>query len=270
MFIITTALKNLYRQRVRYIICGLFLLGTVSVLACALYYSTAMPVYMQEQKDLYMTHINLKFKKELQWNGNETFDYTVEGFNSDSSMDKYNKPIYVKKDFFEPFSGSEYVDRTVIAYTENVYGVFYDLEDNRQYRNLLYGGTPADIKITSPSHMQGELILTDGELNKQGECLIHRLSAKEYGYKIGDYITYTDIDGKALGKLKISGFFGLINRRISDNTDNFVFWVGSNPFFKNMVSIRRMIITDFDTVYYAYGNDENSSASQNSMSLINI
>lgn len=82
MFIITTALKNLYRHRVRYIICGLFLLGTVSVLAYALYYSICMPVYMQKQKDLYMTHINLKFKKELQWNGNENTISTVTGFNS--------------------------------------------------------------------------------------------------------------------------------------------------------------------------------------------
>ncbi|MDD4774234.1 MAG: ABC transporter permease [Eubacteriales bacterium] len=200
----------------------------------------------------------MKFKKELQWNGNETLDYTVTGFNSDSSMDKYNKPIYVKKDFFKQFSSSEYVDRTVIAYTENVYGVFYDLEDNRQYRNLLYGGTLADINITAPSHMNDRLALTDGELNEQGECLIHRLSAKEYGYKIGDYITYTDIDGNKLGKLKISGFFGFINDPVSDEY-GFVFWVGSNPFFRNMVNIQRMIITDFDTVYYAYENDEDSS-----------
>jgi ABC-type antimicrobial peptide transport system permease subunit len=103
-----------------------------------------------------------------------------------------------------------------------------------------------------------DLDLTDGKLNGKGECLIHNLSAAEYGYKIGDYITFNDKEGNQLGKLKITGFFE-IKYRNSVITHDWKFWIGSNPFYLNKINtFQRMIITDFNTVYYAYGNDENS------------
>lgn len=238
------------------------------MLSCALYYITSVSIYIDEQENQRLSELHFKFREELQWLGDEGYINGMPrmvlangeeiNFNSDNSMDKYDEPLYVKKSFFEQFLKIKYVNSSMLVYTENIYNAFStDPDDKLKYCTLLYGGSLSSIEYIRNT---GNFVLSDGTENKQGECLIYKNTAMEYRYNIGDYITYTDIDGNILGKLRISGFFSIkdgFGNYITDD-DTYYIRMGSNPFFVSFPLAAYMIITDFDTAYYAYGNNEDS------------
>lgn len=279
-FIFSTALKSIIHAPKRYIISGCFLLCTFSVFTCILYFYVNFQTYVIQAEQEYLTRLNYKFKKELQWLGTEEYyngmgPFTVmtkDGrkeeivFNSDKSMDKYNKPVYVDKDYFSRFAKSRYITDHMLAYTENVYGI-YDVDpdeylaENRN-TNFMYGGSFDDFKFMfSGFYSVGydfKIYLTEGDAHKHGECLLFKETAAQYGFKVGDYITYKDRVGNYLGKLKISGFFTVTHSdgRTLEQEFTGLKINGTNPFFRNVNTyIRYMIITDFDDVYNIYGEN---------------
>lgn len=280
MFILQNAVKNIFRHRRRYLISGIFLFIVISVFAGAIYLSLYLHDLVNRAENDYLSQITLKFREDLQWYGNENYtegmppvraaDGSTHTFNdTGGTMDIYNIPLYVNKEYFNGFTNI-YTKKVSLAYYEEVYGVYSSDINVKSYTSVLYGG---DLDTLNQYYCKRYNImfrfrLTDGVMCENGECLIHYLTADEYGYSIGDAIEYFDEKGKLLGSLKISGFFGsekydYLSNSYPEYTDDpqkkdSSFMLGSNPFFIQDCRFRDLIITGFDTAYYAYGDDESS------------
>ena len=267
MHIFTNAMKNLARNKVRCIISGILMPAVMTLLFCALYFAVGAGSYIDEQRDVHLSKLHFKFKEELQWLGDEGYYNGMErmsvadigeiNFNSDGSMDKYNEPVYVTKDYFAQFAANEYAKSMMLSYSEPVYGAFTDdPNDEMRYRNMLYGGEFDSLDLL---RFRYDYVITAGEESGNGECLIHEFTARDYGYKIGDPIAYYDADGNKLNELRISGFFNIMgsDKYIMDEFHGIR--AGYNPYFIEIYAARYMIVANFDTAYYAYGSDETTA-----------
>lgn len=279
MYLFLNAMKNIYRHKRRYQISGIFLFIVLSVFVGTVYISLYLYEHADRAQNNYLSQITLKFREDLQWHGNENYtegmplvgaaDGSTHRFNDDGTMSKYNIALHVKKDYFYRFK-NDLIEKFSLAYYEEVYGFFSDNLTAKSFPGVLYGGELDKLTMyyCERYNIMFRFRLCDGVMYEKGECLIHYLAAKEHGYSKGDMIKYFDDTGKPLGSLKISGFFasekydyesnGYIEYTDNPERENSSFMLGSNPFFIQDCSFRNLIITDFDTAYYAYGNDESN------------
>ncbi len=242
MYIIATSLKNLLRYKTRYIITGLFLTFLTSIFISLLYLYTTIPLYITGTESECRRQIELKFKRELQWKGDESIDHTVVGFNSDGSMDKHNTPVYFEKEVFENIAALPSVADSRIEYTADVYS-----KDGT--RLLLYGGTPDGMLINTLNEIKLDgYKITEGRKNTAGECMVCADYAVENSIAVGDELTYYGENGDILGSLTVSGLY-MPYKNDKPYSTQYTMWVGSNPFYIERTRIDKIIITDFDTAY---------------------
>lgn len=228
----------------------------------------------------YLTQVQFRFRDELQYLGergyyngmpkhiieNSDGTETIDFFNKDSSMDQYNYRIYAGRDFFDRFSTIEHVADYELGYMEVVYNRLDDKQteintETNDSEFSLYGGflISFDRYYVDFCGNVGRLRLTDGRENGAGECIIHRMTAKNYGYKIGDIVTFTDKNGKKLVNLVISGFYIYEEHQLNDFEEKDVtygkIFFGSTPYYRLIAILKNIVFTDFDTAYYAYGDE---------------
>jgi hypothetical protein len=280
MFILTNSIKNIIRNRRRYLISGIFLFIVLSVFACAVFYNLYFRKAETEMINKYLTQVQFRFRDELQYGGERGFYngmpkttiFNPDGteityiFNEDGSMDQYNYHSYAGRDYFDRFSAIEYIVDYDLGYMEVVYNGLDDKqpETNTETKDrefYLYGGSMIsfDRYFADFCGNAGRLRLTDGRENGAGECIIHRMTAENYGYKIGDTVTFTDKNGNTLVSLVISGFYIYEDLQLYEFLEKDVTYrgipFGSTPYFRIPAILKNIVFTNFDTAYYAYGDE---------------
>lgn len=268
----------------------------LSVFYCSVFYYCEMYKIDLNYKKTYTKWLNFRFRDELQYLGKRGLDssstnitYPPEHNFNDDIMKKYNYPINVGREYFDRFAEIKCVDKYELGYIEIVYNQAYDYDPQTDElydephitRFALYGGPmKAFERYYNEFFFVGvtRYKLIDGEMNGKGECIVHRLTAEDNGYKIGDTLTFSDEKEQVSISLKISGIYSAYQTysniylpsgfQIMGTGEVDLQWrgliFGSTPYnrisyTKGSIKQKNVVFTDFDTVYYLYG-DENEDA----------
>lgn len=199
MFIFINSLKNIIRNKWRYLTAGIFLISVQSLFVTSLIITNCSNEYIEEQQNYYNSKVFIDYK----------------------TNSKHNITHYVKKDFFEDFAESEYIKSLTLSYSEEFY------IENYPDIYILFGLDNYE------EHNSGEFFIKTGNnYQNNGECIINIIKAQELNLNINDEINFTDNKGDIIISLKIVGIYESINSKDSQIT---VKINGKHYYISNMI-----------------------------------
>ncbi len=282
MYIWSNALKNLYRYRRRYTITLAGLVGILGFYFYGIVYYPIIRDYNQAITENYMSHVEFRFRDDLQYLQNRGKDETAvnyvneaENFNSDGSMNIYDYDLVADREYFEQFARSPYISGMDLAYGCRVYAEMksdHTLEPARKGL-VLYGGTLDTLNFYLNEMMYRdfprELKVVEGReaIAGAGECMLYRDMAEYNGLKIGDRISLRNESGDDIIELKIVGmvecFINYGTHQKEEDVRQLAYRIGSMPYRRLQTTLLYHVFTDFDTAYYLYGSENDSEFAQN-------
>ena len=247
MYRVKTIFSDVYRHGRRNLIAWFLLLSVMSVVFCGFFYQDYARKQCQKVSEKYQNLCYVSFRDDLQYNPGyphlSALDARLNGtsgkggvpdifFDADA-MAEYNHPYPASRELFRALGSSEYCENYEIAYAENAYGFAEDIPPRMQeILNVIYSSHEAEdvpSKILTEHIVAGgsldafcriareitsgylyDFILLEGSDNPgPGECVITDFSAEIYGKSIGDGLVLTDITGKVLTELTVTGIYGV-------------------------------------------------------------